>query len=283
MSKQHAQILIKLHKFGSVAASQLSNASKQYLRPLLETEVLVEEKKGRGLAILVNNYKALDAFIKKDFPHGLEPGHTDTVTRSQAVSYWRNSKHGDLTSEPVFINAKKGQVLTKDSKVLPIGQLTEIAGMATFLLGEDSDNYWQFDGTIAIVENYEVFTNWQKINIPADIAIWAAGRISKRIIDWLKSQKMQICNIIHCGDYDPVGLDEFRRLDAQIGKRASLYVPSNIGDLFSKYANPLLLKKQSSSKVLERLRSYSHPEIIEVVKLIDSYNGGLEQEILLNI
>lgn len=281
MSKQHTQILIKLQEFGSVASSQLSNASEQYLRPLIETEVLVEERKGRGLAIVVNNYKALEAFIEIHFPHGLEPGHTDTVTRSQAVSYWRNSKHGDLTSEPVFINAKKDQVLTQDSKVLPVGQLTEIAGMASFSLDENSDSYWQFDGTIALVENYEVFINWQKINIPADIAIWAAGRISQRIIDWLKSQKMQICNIIHCGDYDPVGLDEFRRLYTQIGKRAWLYVPSNIDTLFNKYANPTLLKKQSSIKVLQRLRSCNHPDVIEIVKLIDNCNGGLEQEILL--
>lgn len=283
MSRQHAQILIKLHEFGSVATSQLSGANKQYLRPLLETGVLVEERKGRGLAIVVNNDKALDVFIKKHFPHGLEPGHTDTVTRSQAVSYWRNSKHGDLTSEPVFINAKKGQVLTQDSKVLPVGQLTEIAGMASFLLGEDSDNYWQFDGTIALVENYEVFTNWQRVNIPADIAIWTAGRMSQRMIVWLKSQKMQICSIIHCGDYDPVGLDEFRRLYTQIGKRACLYVPSNIDTLFNKYANPTLLKKQSSIKVLQRLRSCNHPDVIDMVKLIDNCNGGLEQEILLNI
>lgn len=281
MSKQHAQILMKLHKFGSIAASQLSDANKQYLRPLLETGVLIEERKGRGLAIVVNNYKALEAFIEKYFPHGLEPSHIDTVTRSQAVSYWRNSKHGDLTSEPVFINAKNGQVLNRDSKVLPVGQLTEIAGVASFLLGEDLTNYWQFNGTIALVENYEVFTNWQKINIPADIAIWAAGRMSQRMINWLSSDEMQICNIIHCGDYDPVGIDEFCRLFTQIGKRASLYVPSNIGVLFSKYANPLLLKKQSSSKVLERLRSCKHPDVIEIVKLIDNCNGGLEQEILL--
>jgi hypothetical protein len=281
VSKQHARILINLHNNGSVAVSELSDANLLYLRPLLETGVLLEKRKGRGLVIAVANVKALEAFIEKHFPHGLEPDQTDTLSRSQAVSYWRNSKHGDLESEPVFISAKKDCVLTRNTEILPVGQMTDMAGIASFLLGQISDNYWHYDGSIALIENYESFVRWQEMNVPADIAIWTAGRISRRMINWLNSQQMQKCKLFHCGDYDPVGLDEFCRLHEHIGHKVQLYIPSNIEMLFCKYSNSALLQNNSSAKILERLRSHKHPDVIQIVKLVDTHNAGLEQEILL--
>ena len=281
MSKQHVKVLIYLKKNGSIAMSGLSHANLQYLRPLLEAGVLSEKRKGRGLIIIVDNTKAFETFIEKNFPHGLEPDQTDTLMRCQAVSYWRNSKHGDLESEAVFISATKGHVLTRNSEILQIGQMTETAGIASFLLCERSNNYWQFDGSIALVENYEVFLHWQQIGVSADIAIWTAGRISRRMINWLKSQQMQKCRIFHCGDYDPVGLDEFCRLYGHMEHKVQLYIPTNIEALFYKYSNSELLQNKSSARIFERLRFHSHPDVAQIVKLIDTHNAGLEQEILL--
>jgi hypothetical protein len=283
VNKQNTKILVKLNDVGSVATSELSDANRLYLRPLLDAGVLCEIRKGRGLVIAVAHATAFKAFIGTNFPHGLEPVQKDTYTRNQAVAYWRNSKHGELGSEPVFINAKSSSVLKRNSESLPVGQMTEIAGIASFLLSEKSDTYWRYDGSIALIENYEVFIRWLEIDVPADIAIWTAGRISRRMIEWLKSQQMQNCNLFHCGDYDPVGIDEFCRLHKHIGDNVQLYIPSSIEALFSKYSNFNLLRNRSAAKILERLRHYNHRDVIRIVKLIDTHNAGLEQECLLKL
>jgi hypothetical protein len=281
VSKQYAKILLKLRENGSIAMSGLSKAILGYLRPLLESGVLAEKRRGRGLIITVGNTEAFEVFIDKHFPNGLEEVQPDAVTRSEAISYWRESKHGDLDSEVVFIRAAAGQILTRNSDILRIGQMTEIAGVASFILYDTNNNHWQFNNSIALVENYEVFLHWQQIGVSADVAIWTAGRMSQRMINWLMSEQMQQCRIFHCGDYDPVGLDEFYRIYKHLGNRVNLYIPTNIEDLFYRYSNPALLQRKSSAKILERLRSNRHPDIIKIIEFIDTCNGGLEQEILL--
>lgn len=281
MSRQYAKVLLNLRKNGSIARSGMSEASLGFLRPLLGSGVLAEERRGRGLVITVDNTEAFDRFIDKHFPSGLEVIQADGVTRSEAVSFWRDSKHGNLDSEVVFVRATTGQILTRNLDVLEVGQMTETAGVAAFLLYNTTDDLWQFNGSIALVENYEVFLHWEEIGVSADIAIWTAGRMSQRMIKWLKSEAMQQCRIFHCGDYDPVGLDEFCRIYDHLGNRANLYIPTNIEDIFRRYSNPTLLRKKSSAKILERLRSNSHPDVTEIVKLIDVNNAGLEQEVLL--
>jgi hypothetical protein len=251
------------------------------MKSLFHAEVLSEERSGRGYAIVVNNREALLAFIDQYFPQGLSIATAGIMTRGQGVARLRNSKRGVLDSEPVFVIAKPQQVLSRNSQSLPIGDLTATAGIVTFLLEENSNNYWHYNGTVALVENYEVFVHWRQTDIVADIAIWTAGRISFRMIDWLKSSALRSCSYIHCGDYDPVGLDEFVRLYKCFQNRVQFHIPVNIDGLFRKYSNPGLLKKYNSAKILQRLRHYEHPQIIKIINLIDHYSGALEQEILL--
>jgi len=67
-----------------------------------------------------------------------------------------------------------------------------------------------------------------------------------------------------------------------LGHKVQLYIPTKIEALFYKYSNSALLQNKSSSKILERLRFHSHPDVAQIVTLIDTHNAGLEQEILLN-
>jgi len=92
---------------------------------------------------------------------------------------------------------------------------------------------------------------------------------------------MSACNIIHFGDYDPVGLDEYRRLNESCPGRVSLYQPDSLEQLFKQHGNPKLL--QSSPEVLARLRKESNPTIQTIVQLMDRFGAGLEQEILLTL
>ncbi len=59
--------------------------------------------------------------------------------------------------------------------------------------------------------------------------------------------------VFHLGDYDPVGLSEYLRLEAVLGSRAVLYVPPDLEDLLRRFGKPALLAGQT--EVLARLRA----------------------------
>lgn len=135
-------------------------------------------------------------------------------------------------------------------------------------------------GVMAIVENLEVFWNFEKLKTGAQLAVYAQGRLSGRVLNWLSSPAMAQARIIHCGDYDPVGLDEFLRLKAACPERTELYLPPNLGDLLSRYGKRNLLMGKNAA-VLARLRKSQIQDVCRVVELMDRYGVGLEQEILL--
>jgi hypothetical protein len=84
--------------------------------------------------------------------------------------------------------------------------------------------------------------------------------------------------IIHFGDYDPVGVDEYLRLKEK-HHRVSFHIPDNIEDLFKKYGNEEILQKNQA--IYERLRESQDKQAKNIVDLMSRYNCGLEQEALL--
>ena len=86
--------------------------------------------------------------------------------------------------------------------------------------------------------------------------------------------------LIHFGDYDPVGLDEYRRLKER-APRATFYIPQNLEKHFkeNKYLKPELMDK--SSALLRRLAEARDADILAVIDLMRRYGGGVEQEVLL--
>jgi hypothetical protein len=282
ISRQLAKRLKRLSEQGDMPASDLSGTHRQALHALFATEVLLDVRKGRGHCVTINKGEAFSTFIAKHCPEGLSDSDIGVLSRSEGIAKLRNSKQGRLSSEVVMVSAKPGQVLVRGCNQLEVGQLTEMAGVASFVLDEGETGYWQFSGQIASVENYASFVHWQRMGIEADIAIWTAGRTSDRMIRWFKSPAMQSCTFVHSGDYDPVGLDEFLRLKKSLtGDRVTLFVPKDIEMLFECYANRTLLHNKNAAALLKRLRESRDPEVCRIVSLMNKNNGGLEQEILL--
>lgn len=111
----------------------------------------------------------------------------------------------------------------------------------------------------------------------ADAALWSSGRIDQWLLRWLAG--MQSVRVIHVGDFDPVGLDEYLRVRAFLGCRATLFVPENLAKMLARYGQSELLSK--SVAVLERVRQDPDEAIETVVAVLDSFGKGLEQEALI--
>jgi hypothetical protein len=169
-------------------------------------------------------------------------------------------------------------ILSRDGKLLPLVEWCNLAGVASVRLDEDFQ--WIGSGVIAIVENLEVFLHFEKLGFETDLIYYAAGRLSERVLRWLSSPGMQSCQIVHFGDYDPVGVDEYLRLKKACPGRVKMYLPDDLEKLLSRYGKADLL--EDSKAILLRLRNEKDETTLHLVSLMDRHNCGLEQEILLS-
>ena len=126
-----------------------------------------------------------------------------------------------------------------------------------------------------------MFTCIERLKLPISLAIYGHGRASTRLVDWLAGITAPDFTLLHLPDYDPVGLSEFARIRARLGKRARLHLPPDLPTRFERFSNRNLLDKTNSRALLANLRRSSVPEIRQVLELINRHNAGLEQEALM--
>lgn len=272
-----AEKLALLLEHGRLPYSRLTDRERFRLQSLFDSGVLDRRRSGAGKVVVLQSRVALDAFVVKNYPAGLEGRQDVLMPRSKAVADFRDSKKAQENCSPMILLRGFGNCeLRAGDEVLLVAHWTKLAGVAALRL---DNKQWKFTGTIAVVENLEVFQNFEKLGIDAQLALYGQGRLSEKILDWLSSPGMAHARIIHCGDYDPVGLDEYLRIKTACPERTELHLPSNLEDLLSRYGKRELLK--SSAAVLSRLRKTDDQEVRRVVKLMDQYGVGLEQEALL--
>ncbi len=274
-----AQRLARLLTEKALPASSIGQRDRIRLQSLFDAGVLEEIRVGAGRRIILHNTEALEQFIHVNYPAGLEgPVDNNFLPRSLAVAHFRDSKKAARSnSEAIFLRGFGDAALTCGKETLLVAEWTSKAGAAALRLDDKSG--WGFSGRIAVVENEEVFFYFERLGLTVDLVILSGGRLSQRVIEWLSSPTMSKCRIIHCGDYDPVGLDEYFRLQAACPGKVALFLPDNLEQLFARFGKRELLEK--STEVLRRLRRHPDPSLQFVVRLMDRYGVGLEQEILL--
>jgi len=287
-----ARVLRVLLAQGTVPRSKLGQRVFEDLAGLVESGVLAVVRKGAGQRIEVIDPAALAAFAKRHFPTTLEdPENDQPISRSLAVQLWRNAKRGgDAGGEPVLVRGFGLTTLRRGTEFLPVAELTRKAGLATFLLKE-GEEYWApavgtdtevnpgLGATVAVVENLEAFLRCEALPIEMDMAVYAGGRLSGRVLKWLGSPAFASCLLLHCGDYDPVGLDEYLKLKSTCPNRVRLLMPENLEQMIRDFGNSGLLAR--SAGVLARIRETDDPDVRRVVGWLDQYGRGLEQEIFL--
>jgi hypothetical protein len=278
-----AGLLADLSATSTVPASRLSVKARERLAPLFSAEVLVETRAGAGRRVEVRNPEVLARFITRHYPAGLfsDPSAEEEVDRrTLALSRYRDTKAlGGLDFEIVEYR------LTGVARLLVGGAAIARSGVCgdigAFVLYDKrtAKRDVQFSGIVATVENPTVLIRYDWKSAGVDLAIATYGRMSRRLIDWLASESMRDTRVIHYGDYDPVGLSEFCRLEAAIGNRASLFVPEQIENLFSQYSDRALLSR--SSGLLPALQRSQHKGVQDILRLMAEFCGALEHEALL--
>ncbi len=272
-----ASRLERLLAHGSLVASELTPPMRRRLAQLFEFGVMTEHKAGGGKRVLVQDPAALESWIATHYPSGLRGTSDPLPARAQATANFRDSKAGGpLAAVPVFLRGFGDAVLRRGDQSFPLAALTASYGLAGVSL--DPGARWSFEGTLALVENLELFLHVEQILPSIDAAVWTSGRFDKRALAWIAS--LPACRVLHVGDYDPVGLDEYLRVRAALPSgRASLHVPPDFERRLALYGRPELLR--GSLPVLARVRRSAPPELQAVITAMDRQGKALEQEALL--
>lgn len=278
-----AGLLADLMADGSVPASRLSAKARERLSPLLSANVLADVRAGAGRRVEVRDVETLTRFVDRYYPAGLfGESLVDNALdrRTLALSRYRDTKAlGGLDFEIIEYR------LTGDMPLCIGGSAVDKPdnpdALGAFVLYDRCDNGLgvQFSGVVATVENPTVFIRYDWTAFGVGLAIATYGRMSRRLIDWLASESMRDARVIHFGDYDPVGLGEFSRLDNALGERVALFLPDQLDLLFRKYSDQKLLSR--SSGLLPALQRSSREEVQCVLRLMAEYGGGLEHEAIL--
>ena len=262
---------------GSIVGSQLSSQMRKRLAALFEFKALGVEKAGGGNRVFVRDQGAVERWVSTNYPSGLHGTGEELPTRAEAVANFRDSKAGrKLTVLPLYMRGFGSAALTSRAGTLPLAALTAAHRLAGVLV--DLADPWEFAGTLALVENLELFLYAEEVVPGIDGALWTAGRFDQRALDWIAG--MPSCRVLHVGDYDPVGLDEYLRVRAVLPKgRASLFVPHDFERRLATYGKVDLLER--SVAVLERVRRDAPRELRAVLEVMDRHGKALEQEALL--
>jgi hypothetical protein len=271
--------LKKLQDNGSIPESACSGSFLSRIHPLISSGILSWEKSGAGRRLAMRNAAAFSDFYSKHFPHS-EEQTSAAPRRVQGVARFRRSKAVRGTDEDIVLvrGWRNGQLL-HNGEVLPVSEPTRMHGLLAFLLR--SETTYKLCGRVATVENQTVFTNFERLNTGISLALYTQGCLSKRVITWLAAQTGAGLEIVHVGDYDPTGLEEYRRLRKACGKNVSLFLLPNLKQLFHDYSDPSLIKRARSQALLQRLRLVEDVALRTVLGYIDDENAGLEHEGLL--
>ncbi|MCB9609610.1 MAG: hypothetical protein H6716_23665 [Polyangiaceae bacterium] len=247
------------------------------LESLFWTGALVEVKAGGGKRVTVANRDALVEWIGSHYPSGLDGHEPGLPPRAAAVADFRNSKAGQpLAARPVFMRGFRGAVLHRANGVFPLAELTAAHRLAGVLV--EAATPWQVAGVLGLVENFELFMHAETVLPGLDAVLWTAGRLSQNRLDWLAA--MPEVQIVHLGDYDPVGLDEYMRVRAAMPRgRARLFVPDDFEERLVRFGQSDLLV--ASSAVLQRVRATAPRDVRAVLNIMDRHGKALEQEGLL--
>jgi hypothetical protein len=274
-----AQIRLLLED-GHLPRSVCSQAMFDTIQPLLDSRVVAEERFGGGRRLVVRDAAALGEFWTRRFPNA--PLFDGAPERVASVARFRDSKAGaGDTPSVITLRAWSDIVLWKDGQPVPAAKGTAAHGVFAFLLSPESR--YELRAPCALVENPAVLLAFERLRPRLEITavLYGGGRISRGVLNWLACQSASGFRLVHFPDYDPVGLNEFVRLRAALGERVRLHIPEDLAELFSRFGNGELLRRDASQALLPKLRTDKSTEIRAVLELIERHNAGLEQEALL--
>lgn len=271
-----------------ITRSQVSASGMKTLTPLLTGGILEIARSGAGEVVLVRDDEVFRTWLRKHYP--LYDGQATApsgASRANAVALRKDSKStGKEVAQGVLHLRALGSpdlMVRLDGREIQVRALTSRHGIAACLIGADSVMEVGH-ARVVLIENLECFLLAETLLTGPWLVLNSAGRIPDRLIACLGRSRLGEDRLLHCPDYDPVGLSDYLRLRAKLGDRVMLYVPEDLEMRFERFGNrKLITEKPRNRALLEQLGTVTWPcsKSQRVFNLIRKSGAGLEQESLL--
>lgn len=258
------------------------------LAPLLAGGILEVTRSGAGEVMVVRDEEAFRTWLRKHYP--LYDGQVTAplgASRANAVALRKDSKSTGLgVAQGVLHLRALGSpdlAVRLDGREIQVGELTARHGIAACLIGADSVMELSH-ARVALIENLECFLMAETLFTGPWLVLNSAGRIPDRLVACLGRSQLGNKPLLHCPDYDPVGLSDYLRLKTRMGDRVMLHTPVDLEKRFERFGcRKLITKKPKNRALLEQLGTISWPcpESERVFKMMRESGTGLEQESLL--
>lgn len=281
--------LLDLLEEGSLPWSRFG-ADREELRSPIAAGILATRPRGAGEVLKVVNRDAFREWILSRFPAAFG-GAGGESPRVENLAMNRDTKRGTRGLGHFSVLARAHVVraeLPAPSRDLmhSLVEATQAWGGAALLVrapeapGIAGEPRLPEGVTVMTLEGPENFRSTAAFLAEADVFLLCGmgGRMPGAFLEWLAAQPT--IQIVHFGDYDPVGLQEFQRLVDRMPGRVRLHVPDRIEDRFRRFSNRRLMEKGQNRAVLASLRRGVSVEMDQVLDLM-AIHGPMEQEAVL--
>jgi hypothetical protein len=257
--------LTRLLENGTVAHSA---ADRRIVGELLTLGIACIKSSGMRQRISVTDPAQLAQWIEARYPaHLLDPD--SLPTREGNIIRSGSSKSGRCAHAVL-------PFLFKWFGDGPLSHLTASYGMAAAFTDRLADLPVPAHWRLLTIENWEPFhqADYTGAALPL-MVVYLSGNVSEIAIEALNTFRHPPQSLLHFGDYDWEGLYIFQRLQKAV-PAARLYIPETIEALFKQFGRRHLLEKQKRKAGFDM----QNLECLPVIKLIEQYNAGLEQEVV---
>ncbi len=241
--------------WGSVPKSVKNGSS---LSELLATSVLTKVRRGAGQVLIAADLVALERFLDSRFPGRHTAAAGDGIGN---VKRYRDSKGGKKVSIGVVL-LRGWQTISVNEEQVDLAYFTE--HFASFSAVKPRLKVKK----LCLVENLDTFINAEYLLGKDWIFAHTYGRLGLKTLNGLEVEK-----ILHFGDWDFTGLDEYLRFREQF-PQTELYLPENLETLWSTRSKPL----KRGAVITKRLQASDDPGVLRVLSLLSTTNKFLEQQ-----
>ncbi|MEO0043651.1 MAG: hypothetical protein RL329_3099 [Bacteroidota bacterium] len=251
---------LKLKKEPKPESALKSILKTTFFKMLLDTEIILKVKSGRGYLYAVAKLAEYEQFLSH---HYQEEEVNDEMPNHliNAVKY-NDSKFGRVGEQLIFVRGFKSLEINNLS--IDLTQCSENAGVYAIRLEQLKTQQ------LCYVENLKCFLVAERLLGKSYIYFHPYGRPSKMLFG-----KLEIENLLFCPDYDYVGLNDYIRCKQQV-PQTELYLPDNYQQTIQKKAKKALPSQTIPNEVLK----FQEESVQYIVDLLQTTNLFLEQEVL---
>ena len=259
MNHKLLQVFNKLIAEDYVTNSFLGNIKNDTaFNRLVASETIVKERKGAGYIWRVKKRDALIENKKYYFPTEISEIDSSKGERYKNIRTNRNSKSKSRKSYRLFF--------LRSHKLFSLNGQEFLNSNG--LMGGQLDSL--IVHKVCFVENLENFMEDNIFINQGWTLIYVNGRIGEELLERIEADE-----VMHFGDLDYVGLDEYARIK-EVFSQASLYIPSKYFEDVKKYSIGIETKQKASNRLLELSKNDS--QVAKILDHLHRNNTFLEQE-----